>query len=194
MDKIDPLQVNKLIRNRRSVFPASYNEKEIPEEILKEILENANWAPTHRHTEPWRFKVVRGAALERLGLFLGEAYKKIVSEERFSPMKLKKTIKKPTQCAAVIAICMQRDERERIPEWEELAATACAVQNLWLSCSAYNIGGYWSSPKTIELAGEFFELKEGERCIGFFYMGYSDEASKPGERSPIVDKVVWIDE
>lgn len=52
--------INHIIRTRRSIFPPSYIQKEIPQEILENILENANYAPTHKRTEPWRFIVFRG--------------------------------------------------------------------------------------------------------------------------------------
>ncbi len=193
MQNINIADLHYLIRHRRAIFPASYNDKPIPKEIIQEILENTNWAPTHKHTEPWRFKVFQGAALQRLGEFLGEAYKKITPEERFSPMKYKKTINKPGQSACVIAICMQRDPDSRLPEWEEIAATACAVQNMWLTCAAYGIGAYWSSPKTIEHSQQFLNLKDGERCLGFFFMGYSDQPLPEGKREPIGEKVEWLE-
>jgi len=188
-----PSEITQLIRHRRSIFPAAYNGKAISKDILEEVLENANWAPTHRFTEPWRFKVFQGQSLEKLGEFLGETYKELVDESRFSLMKYKKTKKKPLQSACVIAICMQCDLEARVPEWEELAATACAVQNMWLTCAAYGIGAYWSSPKTIHHAHEFLKLKEGEKCLGFFYMGYSDLPHPEGKRESIADKVVWND-
>ncbi len=187
-------QINELIKKRRAIFPKTYNDRPIPQEILQQILENANWAPTHRFTEPWRFKVFRGNARQRLGDFMADLYKKHTSTEKFSEAKYNKTRNKPGRSACVMAICMQRDPEERIPEWEELAAVACAVQNMWLTCTAYGIGSYWSSPKTLSDASEFLELKEGERCLGLFYMGYHDLPEIPGKRAPIEDKVEWIDD
>ena len=58
-----PADVSALIRRRRSVFPKMYNDLPIADELIAEVLENANWAPTHRLTEPWRFMVFRGEAL-----------------------------------------------------------------------------------------------------------------------------------
>jgi len=190
-----PEEINKLIRNRRSVFPQVYNDQAIPKEIIEEILENANWAPTHKLTEPWRFKVITGASLAKLGDFLAEAYKNLVSAEQFSEIKYKKTKKKARKCACVLAICMQRDPEERIPEWEEICSVACAVQNMWLSATAYGIGAYWSSPKTIEDAGSFLQLNEDERCLGFLYMGYydKDNIDLKSKRNPIAEKVTWMD-
>ena len=184
--------ISALIRQRRSVFPPSYNGQPIEEEVILEILENANWAPTHKLTEPWRFKVFQGKALESLSEYLGNWYQNNTPEEKFSPKKLEKTIKKPLQSACVIAICMERDPMERVPEWEEVAAVSCAVQNMWLTCTAHNIGAYWSSPRSIIEAREFLKLKEHEQCLGLFYMGYIDQEVPPSKRRPIQEKVEWL--
>ncbi|MEM8907496.1 MAG: nitroreductase [Bacteroidota bacterium] len=187
-------QLNELIRKRRAIFPKTYTDQTIPEAIIQQILENANWAPTHRLTEPWRFRVFRGSALSRLGHFMAELYKTHTPEAQFSEMKYEKTRKKMERSACVIAICMQRDPEERVPEWEELAAVACAVQNMWLSCTALDIGCYWSTPKLMDHAGDFLQLAPGERSLGLFYMGYHRLPEIPGKRSPIAEKVKWIDD
>lgn len=185
-------QVTELIRRRRAIFPSTYNDKPIEKRVIEEILENANWAPTHRLTEPWRFKVFVGGGLERLSTYLGNFYKNNTPSDKFSEVKFKKTQEKPLQSSCVIAICMQRDPEEKVPEWEELAAVACAVQNMWLSCTAHGIGSYWSTPEAALRAGEFLNLKEGERCLGLFYMGYHNEATLPGKRQPVEEKTEWI--
>ena len=41
---------------------------------------------------------------------------------------------------------MNRDKQNRLPEWEEIAAVSMAVQNMWLTCYANNIGCYLSTP------------------------------------------------
>ena len=180
-----------LIKNRRSIFPVQYNDKPIAKEAIVQLLEAANWAPTHKKTEPWRFKVLQGESKEKLGRFLSVKYQEI--EERPKQVKIKKLYNNPVQSAAVIAICMQRDLNESVPEWEEVAAVAMAVQNMWLCCAELGIGCYWSSPGLIKYMDEFFDLADGEKCLGFLYMGYFDGDSPEGVRTPIEDKVVWLD-
>ena len=88
---------------------------------------------------------------------------------------------------------MQRDPNNSIPEWEEIASTSMAVQNMWLTCTANNIGCYWSSPKSIEKIGDLINLKDGERCLGFLYLGYYDNNEKVlSKRDSIEKKVDWI--
>ncbi|MCR9290775.1 MAG: nitroreductase [Bacteroidetes bacterium] len=192
--KATPEQINELIRRRRSIFPKMYNGKPIPKEIIEEVLENANWAPTHRLTEPWRFKIFRGSSLKNLAEYSANYYKEHTPPEKYQETKYQKTLKKPTQSDCVIALCMKRDEKERIPEWEEVASLACAVQNMWLTCTAYGVGCYWSSPKSALEGRDIFNLKTGEKCYGLFYMGYHDLGDIPAKRSPIENKVEWMEE
>lgn len=179
-----------LIKNRRSVFPAQYNDKPIAKKDIEKILEAANWAPTHKKTEPWRFKVIQGEAKAELGVFLSNTY--VDTEAHPKQMKSKKLLENPKKSAAVIAICVQRDPKESIPEWEEIASTAMAVQNMWLCCTEMGIGAYWSSPGLIKFMHQFFDMNEGERCLGFFYMGYYDDVLPEVTRNPISEKVAWL--
>ena len=189
----NPTILNDLIRTRRAIFPRQFDDEPVSLEIIMQLLENANWAPTHKKTEPWRFVVIRGEAKERLGDLMAALYLRDTDPPKFKPTRHKKKAASPRQAACVIAICMQRHE-ELLPEWEEIAATACAVQNLWLSATAHGLGGYWSSPGIISdpEVRRFLELSETERCLGFFYLGHYDEAPQEGQRGDIADKVRWI--
>lgn len=180
-----------LIKQRRSVFPAQYNNKPIDKAAIEKILEAANWAPNHKKTEPWRFTVLRGEAKEKLGLFL--SYKYMAVTEKPKEFKTKKLLENPKKAGAIIIIKMQRDPNLSLPEWEEIAAVAMAVQNMWLCCAEMGIGCYWSSPSLIEHMGEFLDMAMGEVCLGFFYMGHYDESLPEGQRRPIQEKVEWLD-
>jgi nitroreductase len=189
-DQIELL--NHVIRNRKSVFPNNYIHKEIPKHIIKQVLENANRAPTHKLTQPWRFKIVRGKSRLQLGQFLSYKYKTVTAQADFSESKYHKLLTYPTKANCVIIISMQRDSENKLPEWEEIAATAMAVQNMYLTCTANQIGCYWSSPGLLKYMNEFATLKEGERCLGLFYMGYYDKDLTLSKRSPIDQKVDWL--
>ncbi len=182
--------MSNIYKKRRSIFPAQYNENEVSKEEILELLETANWAPSHRKTEPWRFKIFRGDSLRKLGEFLGEKYKEI--DPKPSNFKYNKIVNKPQQSSAIIGIFMQRDPKESVPEWEEIAAVAMAVQNLWLKATEMHIGGYWSSPKLIDYMGEHITLNEGEKCLGFFYLGKYDEHPEGIRESSVMDKTEWI--
>lgn len=181
-----------IIKNRRAIYPDAYSNKPILKTEVEQILEAANWAPTHKRTEPWRFKVFHSeVSRTALSKFLGEAYVKSV--ENPSDFKQKKMGQKALQSGCVIAICMQRDPDEKIPEWEELASVAMAVQNMWLTAHDLKIGAYWSSPALIQYVGEHISLAQGERCLGFFYMGkFHGELPEGTRKSSIKEKTVFL--
>lgn len=184
------MQIFEHIKCRRSVYPHQFSDKNIAQDDLKKLLETANWAPTHRKTEPWRFKVLSGDNKQKAGLFFKDLYLK--TTEKPKQFKAKKIAEKFEKSSHVIAVCMQRDFKERVPEWEEIAATAMAVQNMWLSSKTLNIGMYWSTPAYKDNLGDFLPLNEGEKCLGFLYLGRFDEDLPVLERqSTIEDKTVW---
>lgn len=180
-----------LIKNRRAVFPAQYNGKPIEKKVIERVLEAANWAPTHKKTEPWRFTVLCGEMKEKLGIFLSYKYMSVTDKPK--QLKVKKLLENPKRAGAVIIIKMQRDLNQSIPEWEEIAATAMAVQNMWLCCAEMGIGCYWSSPNLIQYMDEFLDFENGEKCLGFFYMGHYDSELPEGTRGPINEKVIWLE-
>ena len=49
------------IKNRRSV--RSYQEREIPEEVLLRVLEAVRLAPSARNRQPWKFVIVQDKEL-----------------------------------------------------------------------------------------------------------------------------------
>ena len=184
--------LSEVIRTRRSVFPIQYIDQEIDDEIIDEMLENANWAPSHKLTQPLRFKVLKGEAKGRLADFMAAKYKEEFVGEKFLKKKYQKLKSNPRRAAVIILICMQRDLDHRLPEWEEMAAVATAVQNMWLTSHVYNIGSYWSSPSVISHMNEFLQMNEGEKCLGLFYMGYYKKIQAMPKRDDVLRKVQWI--
>ena len=183
--------LTKIIKARRSIFPASYIQKEIPKAIIEHILESANYAPTHKLTQPWRFVVLRDHAKKRLGEKLGELYKEVIAE-KFLQKKFDSFAEKTSKSNCILAINIQFHP-DKVPQWEEIAAVACAVQNMALTAESLQVGTYWSSPSMIKDLGPFLNLGENEKCFGLFYMGYYDEERREAIRTPIADKIRWMD-
>ncbi len=187
--------ITNTIRLRRSIFPPSYLAKSLDKETLMQVLEAANCAPTHRLTQPWRFRVLHSvAARQQLSDFLISDYRQNVPLEQQSEMKLKKMAQNPKLAACVIAIILHRDSKASVPEWEEIAAVSCAVQNMWLAATELGIGCYWSTPDAMNRVDKLLNLNELERCIGFFYMGYHnlDLTTLTSPRTSIDEKIVWL--
>lgn len=188
-------EVNRLIKTRRSIYPNMYTGEVIDDSIIENILENANWAPTHALTEPWRFTVFKGEGLKKLAVFQSDLYKKTSLEsDKFDENKFNKLATKPLKASHIISIGMKRCERENIPEIEEVEAVACAVQNMYLTATALGIGCYWGSGGVTYLneAKSFFGLGGKDKLLGFMYLGIPQKWPE-GKRKPIDEKVIWVE-
>ena len=187
-------QLNKLMRSRRSTKPRLFNGNKIDDKIIWQILENSNWAPNNGLTQPWRYKVFTGLGLNKLADFQASLYQKNTSEEKFKPEKFARMKTNILQSSHVVIICMERQKSEKILEIEEIEAVACSVQNMALTAAAYDICSFWGSggvTYTEELK-EFLGLGEKDKCLGYLYLGYSDNPATKSRRDPIKDKVEWI--
>ena len=180
-------EVSRIIQSRKSVYPIDFNGREIEDNIVLQILENANHAPTHRITQPWLFKIFSKSSKMKL---LAEITK---LNSDFSVKKKEQITSSFIQSSHIICVCMHRNLQNIVPEWEEIAATAMSVQNIWISCVDSDIGGYWSTPKYIDQLNSFLSLKENERCLGVFYLGVHDsEPKRKVRRKDIGEKTEWF--
>jgi nitroreductase len=189
-------QIDNLIAARRSVFPKDYVQgKAVDDRIVNQILKNANWAPTHKLTEPWRFVVFSGDGLKKLADFQGACYKEVTTRDgSFKEERYQNLLIKPMQSSHIIAVGMKRDKEKRIREVEELGAVFCAIQNMHLTATAYGVGCYLSTGGItyFDEAKSFFGLGEEDRLIGFLNLGVIESELKPGKRKSIDEKVEWI--
>jgi len=137
--------------------------------------------------------VIRKEQIPELCAFGAKWYKKFTPKEEFREMKYNKIQTKPLSASHIIAVCMKRDEQKRVPKWEEKAAVACAVQNMYLTVTAMDLGGYWSTPGYALAADKFLDLEGGERCMGLFYVGVpKPNLELKGSRQDIKKKVKWL--
>ena len=191
---MNPDLFNELARSRRSVFPDQFEMgKKIDDEIIKEIMINATRAPDHGRQEPWQFTVFTGEGLKKLAAFQSEFYKEH-ARENFKEATYIKLQKQPLKASHIIAIGMKRTTIKKIPETEDICAVACAVENIYLSVTAYGLGGYWTTGGITyyEKAKSFFGLGEPDRLLGFFYIGYIAVPSAKGKRTDVNLKAKWI--
>lgn len=161
--------LKEIIKSRRSTFPKDYSNAEIEQQILEEILNSATFAPNHKRTKPWRFKVFKGEEKILLGQKLAEIYKTTVFPTHFLEKKYLSISEKVSRANVIITISVNFSGL--LPEWEEIAATAMAVQNMYLTCTVNHVGCYWSSPGMIKHLDEFLDLEENQKCYGLFYLG-----------------------
>lgn len=193
--KIDPDQLNVLIRERRSVYPEDYTAEKVSDDIVKHILENARWAPTHKLTEPWRFLVFTGDGIKALATMQSDLYKSVTEADgTFKEARYQNLLTKPHLSSHIIAVIMKRDEKKSVPEIEECGAVFCAIQNMYLTASAYGVGCYLSTGGItyFEEAKEIFGLEKEDRLIGFIHLGVPKRNYPEGKRKPVEEISHWV--
>ncbi len=186
------MNISEIIKNRRATPPRMLVKKPLDKGVVEQLLENANWAPNHKKTEPWRFKVYTGEAKVQLARKCGEILRKRqAAGYDVATEKIKKFETTIENVPVAMAVVVQLDRAKRLPEWEEVAAVSMAVQNMWLTATEMGLGAFWATPGFMELFTELLGIEEGQRALGFFYVGeILMDYPSPG-RGDISQKVEW---
>ncbi|HEY3430599.1 MAG TPA: nitroreductase [Cyclobacteriaceae bacterium] len=190
-------EFNTLVKSRRSVFPKDYTGEKVDDAIVQQMLENANWAPTHKFTEPWRFIVYTGEGRQKLAELQAAVYKqKTERDGTYKEERYQNLLTKPFESSHIILVYMKRDLNKSVPELEEIGATFCAVQNMYLTATAYEVGGYLSTGGVtfFEEANAAFGLSSEDKIVGFFHVGMPKHANQTSRRNPVEGKISWIKE
>lgn len=203
-----------LIKTRRSIMPKDLCGDPLTKAEVEMVLDAANWAPTHKKNEPWRYTVIAGP--EKISDYLDfldtwySDHKEEISEAAYNQFinKLEGCRKHfPVNASHVVVISMVREAggpTQRLPEWEEISAVASSVQNLHLALTSIPQGaGFWSSHTWCRAARDSSEMREflgltdpEDRVFGAFVMGRveGDMSRFRSKRGDWREKVVWLED
>ena len=184
--------ISSIIKNRRTIKPFMMNGGKVPDEQIKQLLELADWAPTHGLTEPWRFVVYTEPAM--FCHAHAEMYKENTTPENYIEASYTNFYNQGDKVSHVIVAIMQRGNLPKIPAFEEVAATSAAIQNILLGATALNVASFWSTGGMIlkPVMKAFLSLRDEDEVMGVLYFGYADEHPKGARRVPLADKVKWL--
>lgn len=186
-------QLQQLIISRRSCKPSSMNGKIIPEDQIMALLALGDWAPNHGRTEPWRFYVYGGAALEKFCADHAELYQQHAQPDTFNPAKYQNLKNQFTTVSHIILVAMKRTEPTGIPMLEEYAATAAAIQNILLGAEALGISALWSTGGMTHHPAlkTYVGLSDSDEILALLHLGYSDTEAAQGIRKiPLTAKII----
>lgn len=172
------MDVEKAIRTRRT--HKAFSSRELGAGVLDELFELARWAPNHRLTNPWRFRVLGARTRERL-MELAEADK---------PGAAMKLARAPTLIAASAHL-----GDDPAHDQEDLYATAVAAYLVLLGAHARGLAGYW---RTVSLLDEsqaraLLGMSAQETPVGLLYLGEPVQEQRVPERAPLGEFVSYLD-
>jgi coenzyme F420-0:L-glutamate ligase / coenzyme F420-1:gamma-L-glutamate ligase len=158
------------IHGRRSV--RRYLSKEVPDEIVEQVLEAARWAPSPHGRQPWRFAVLRrGETKERLADAMGQEWRVNLEMDGQSAeiveRRLEGSRRRLLDAPVLVLLCLYLEDLDEYPDAErQRGETTMAVQSLGAAAqnallAAYDLGldaGWMCAPlfcpeKVVEALG-----------------------------------------
>lgn len=169
------MDVEEAVRTRRT--HKAYAPERLEREQVAELLELARWAPNHHLTNPWRFRVLGPASLQRLKQAAGAA----------AAAKLDRA---PTLVACSCAL-----SGDPVTDQEDLHATAAAAYIVLLAAHARGLAGYWRTPAVLRTPEGLAAIGvgAGERLVGLLHLGRPVREPRPPARAPVERVVEFLD-
>jgi nitroreductase len=169
------VEVEEAIRSRRT--QKAFAREPVPREVLDELLELARWVPNHHLTNPWRFRVLGPAALQRL-------------KDAAGPEAATKLDRAPTLIAATAL-----QSGDPVQDEEDLCATACATYAVLLAAHGRGLAGYWRTPGVLrtESGRAALGIEPSERFVALIHLGRPRQDKEPPERAPLTDVVTYLE-
>src|SRR5699024_1677458 len=155
-----------IIRERRAI-KKGYTDKVVSEQVVRDLLNDAIWAPTHGNRQPWRFVFVDKENLPTFAKKVAQTYPEDIQENR------ENYLNEPN---AILVVIMQEAEMQK--QWDEnFGAVSSMIQNFWLLAWEQQLGAVWKTNPHIYESGveELLDVKTDEKIVGFIHLGYFDE-------------------
>lgn len=154
----------------------SFAPDPVPRATLMELFEVARLAPNHHLTQPWRFRVLGPAALERL-------------KEAGGPGEAAKLDRAPTLVVVSAAL-----DGDLVQDEEDVCATAAATMLVLLAATERGLASYWRTPAVLRTARgrEALRIARGERVLGLLHFGTPAREPAPRERGPVSGVVEFL--
>lgn len=195
----------------------SFLDKQIPDEVLKEILEAGRLAPSWINTQPWHFIVVKDlrnkALLSQMAngqkhvenapvvivccgdkdawekeIFRDTMKKRGIPQERINIL-LNSSLYNPTLLNEDAVMTRTLEELTYAVAYMTLEAQAHGIGSCVIGAIGNDLTG--AVPEVYELARKTFNLPESVKILSFLILGYPDEtAPKPPRIRKTFDEVV----
>ena len=165
------MDVEAAIRARRT--HKQYGSEPVSEDVLRELLDLARYAPNHHLTQPWRFRVLGPSTRAELD--------EVVPEKEVAKLR-----RAPTLVLATAVLSGEPHQDE-----EDLHAVACAVYAVLLGATAHGLASYWRTPGCFSdpAVRSLLGLGDDERVVALIHLGPAVSQPPERERAPLEDVV-----
>jgi nicotinate-nucleotide--dimethylbenzimidazole phosphoribosyltransferase len=189
-DEQDRETVHRVIAQRRDI--RRFRPDEVPDDVMRRVLEAAHRAPSVGLMQPWRFIVVRELET-RIAVRALARRERLRQAERFDERArqfLDQKVEGVVEAPLGICVCCDPGDpavevlgRGTIPE-TDIYSTACAIENLWLAARAEGLGVGWVSFYRPEDLREVLGIPARVEPVAYLCVGWPDERPvRPGLES-----------
>lgn len=173
----------------------SFSGDPLTREELEELFELARWAPNHKLSQPWRFRVIGPATRAKL-IEIAAAQARDAAPEGADPDAVAAAaVKKLDRSPTLIAVSSVRNPDPRL-DVEDFSSSSVAAYILLLAATERGYASFWRSPGVLQsIAGSAaVGIDPGEEPLGLIYLGRPGSvAPKPGERNSADSFVRYLD-
>jgi nitroreductase len=165
----------------------------VPRALIEKLLSAAVQAPNHHKVRPWRFVVLTGDGLKRLGDVMAASFAE--RHPDLPPEALDKTRALPLRAPLVVAVGVDKPTETKVLEIENIVAAAAACQNLLLAAQAEGLAVKWRTGEWAEdvKVKELLGLTADQHLIAFLYIGYAETIPHHEPRPSYEDRTVWME-
>lgn len=159
-------------------------------EQVEQAIEVALSAPDHKDLNPYRFIVLEKQALNTLGTALKNA---AIAQGETDEKTLKKAENMPLRAPMIIACVTDFKPHDKVPHWEQIAASSCAVQNLLLALSAQGFATVWRTGPLANAPAikQLFNVTADNQVIAFVYVGTAVSTIPPRSKIDVTPFIVY---
>jgi nitroreductase len=173
------MDVLSLIKNRRSV--RRFKKDPFPVELVNQLLEAGQAAPSAGNVQPWKFFVVRNREkqMQLSDAALGQAW--ILS------------------APVIIVVCAdlarsRSSYGQRGGELYALQDTAAAIQNILLTSTAAGLASCWVGAFREDLAAQVIGVdRQSMRPVALIPIGYPDATATAPQKRALSEIVKYLD-
>ena len=173
-----PDELESLITARRSNLLIDA-QKPIDDDIIKRIVDVAQWAPNHKRTWPLRVAVVQGESRRALGTAISDAMAAFGDDEA----KVLKARTKYLRTPVVLVVASAAGQTENETE-ENKYAVAAGTQNMLLMAESFGLAALWGSPAkgTNSAITHLCHMDSTDHVLGIIYVGWPTQSVPSVER------------
>jgi nitroreductase len=160
-------------------------------DVLDNILAAAHRAPDHANLAPFQFIVCQNDGLAKLA----DIYHQAAIKSGFDAAAIEKAKTLPFRAPMIIIGICKYQPHDKVPRVEQIATTACALQNMQMAAFAQGFNGIWrtGSYSQNQYVNQALGLNEQDEVIGFMYLGSPMDRTLIKKQKKQTDSVLYWD-